>query len=307
MAYEFIENPRLTGAKMLGQAVESAPVLLAQLQDLKQQRDLLDMKKKEQRFNAATTLFKEAPNPIKVQVFNKTIRPMWGEIMGQEVPELTIEDVEDKSFSQMLKMDDEINAMKGIDQAAKKQLRTRNLSKYLASVGDTRGAASALLKDMDAPPSRQHVVYMDDKGVRRHGAFDPATGQVIKGTNDAIAPSPGSYGANINPLSLNYKAKQMAQDMYVQKYPEKAEVDPITGRITQYKLTVDDMYGDEFLDLMQKAEGLLSNGAAGSMQQPPAPQAIPPAGGGVSLVERVTKDGKVALFDSKTKKFVRFK
>lgn len=127
---------------------------------------------------------------------------------------------------------------------------------------------------------KKSVQYTDRDGKTRIGAFDPGTGQVLMSDKDAYAPERGKKTTTapvdkpINTLSINEKADKMARDMYVQRHPDKIELDPVSNRISHYKLTDDDRFSDEYQQLVKQARNYLGGPAAlGETAKPVSPPA----------------------------------
>lgn len=166
-------------------------------------------------------------------------------------------------------------------------------------------------------PSLQRTQYQDSNGRRRIGSFDPTSGQTIQSENDAFAPMPatkpasGGTGSPSRMAAVNKNALAQATHWYTNAHPEKAVVDPFSGKVVDNKLSEEDSKSDEFQQYFRTALEQLSSGPnAGGGQPQNQPAAKTPASqpqGRDQEVERVTKDGKRAIFNARTRQFIRWK
>lgn len=166
-------------------------------------------------------------------------------------------------------------------------------------------------------PSLQRTQYEDKNGRRRIGSFDPMSGRTIQSENDAFAPMPATKtassgtGSRSGAATVNKNALAIATHWYTNAHPEKAVVDPFSGKVVDNKLSEEDSKSDEFQQYFRTALEQLSSGpnAGGgqSQNQPPANTPAPQSQGRDQEVERVTKDGKRAIFNARTKQFIRWK
>ncbi|MBK6881292.1 MAG: hypothetical protein IPH01_11075 [Elusimicrobia bacterium] len=146
-------------------------------------------------------------------------------------------------------------------------------------------------KKGQATPNKQQSVYEDEQGRSRRGAFDPATGQVIRTEQDPIVPmnkpkpaagQKPSDGA-VRPKSPsqmqseNTKAFKMAVDWYVKANPNMAVTDPFSGRVIDTRMTYSDTQTEEFTGLFERAKKLIAEGVLTdpASNQPPASPSAP--------------------------------
>lgn len=166
-------------------------------------------------------------------------------------------------------------------------------------------------------PSLQKTQYLDKAGNRRIGSFDPVSGQTIQSESDAFAPTPASKQSSSRPGSpssvanVNKNAMAIATHWYTNAHPEKAVVDPFSGKVVDNKLSEEDSKSDEFQQYFRTALEQLSGGPnpSGVQQQNRSTINATPvqSRGKDQEVERVTKDGKRAIFNARTKQFIRWK
>lgn len=177
MANDFalIENPRLSGARMLQQGINNGANLYGQIQQLQLQKEELQAKKNGQKFDAATSLFKSAPDSIKVQIFNKTIRPLSKEMFGYDAPELTQEDIQSPIIQNMLKEQAQIDKM-DVDPAVKKRMYQTTGVKALGALGEYKAAVDASIKDLTEPNGSEPPIPIMKKG---DGFINPLSGEKI--------------------------------------------------------------------------------------------------------------------------------
>lgn len=148
----------------------------------------------------------------------------------------------------------------------------------------------------------QKTQYVDPSGQRKLGAFDPKTGKHIQSKDDPLAPMPApKVGQSSKSAANNTRARNIALDWYGEKYPDKVRETLVDGIPRKVVTSIEDEQSDEFQNYYKTALEMLTQGPKPPTAKPSVDKKVE------STVERKLTNGKIGIFDSKTKKFLRYK
>ena len=195
---------------------------------------------------------------------------------------------QDYQYKQMLNVANEQLIKRHLDEISSDDTGALPQQKYDTIFGMNKSGPyyKAVPKKEPSVMRKGTKVYKDANGQYRYGPVDPATGKVVQSPDDALAPMPGGAnrgggtpsgrggGSGPNPLTLNKEAYKKAMEWYVNQYPDKVELDPLSGRITRNYVTSEDVDGEEFQSFYRQAEETLRKGP-----RPPNAKASPKQAG----------------------------
>lgn len=155
---ELIENPKLTGARMLQSGIQGAASLYGQLQQVKAERERLDEAKVQARYEAGMKLLTDPklPASIKAKAYNSGVRPYIEKLSPGESLDLTEADFQGGDIQSLI---DEISPIwnsKDYSAEDKRALMSVPFAKWQSRFGLNKEAASTLMGGfgMDMDPEK---------------------------------------------------------------------------------------------------------------------------------------------------------
>lgn len=208
-------------------SLSNAANLYAQLQQVKAQQRELDMRKKDQKMDFAIKIMHEAPKQWKLKAYENTIRPLWKEATGEDLPVLEADDFSRPAFDRYIKSDSEISKM-NIPNEAKDQMRRQELSRALWDIGEEKQGLMSLFQDGGKTPGRVFK-YNQDTGEVFDSSGNPVPLNSITSSDKMISYSPSSGERSRGNLEIR-------RDSEIEKIVQKFKTDK---RVTKAYQSID--------------------------------------------------------------------